>query len=305
MRIASIRSSASATGFSSPAVSRLARYLSGMRSERTSGIRSSSTSISPFSAADWIGLSGGMYQTMGSVRYSGCSGKATFQSIAIFQTGDSLAASIHVVRHAVPARLDRRSPDRWGRGTGRAGPRTGPARSARSPPPRSGRRRTAARRDSGSARRRSRSRPSAAPPRCAGSRRCTSPICRTASCSRSSCTGSRTRTSASRGTSPDRSGRCRPPRACRSRPTGRPRRRTGSGSARTAAAGRTGRSARTARRSPSRPSRSSCRALRFANSPPRISSQFGPHSILRIRSPVICEIARAVGAASDSGALCR
>ena len=95
-RIASIRSSASATGASSPAVSRLARYWSGMRSERTSGIRSSSRSISPFSAADWIGLSGGMYQTMGRVRYSGCSGKATFQSTAIFQTGESLAASIQL-----------------------------------------------------------------------------------------------------------------------------------------------------------------------------------------------------------------
>ena len=31
----------------------------------------------------WIGDSGGMYHTMGRVRYSGCSGKATFHSIAI------------------------------------------------------------------------------------------------------------------------------------------------------------------------------------------------------------------------------
>ena len=246
-----------------------------------------------------------MYQTMGRVRYSGCSGKATFQSIAIFQTGESLAASSHDVRHAVPTRLDRRSPDRSDRGTGRAGPRTDPARSGRSPLPRSGRRRTAARRDSGSARRRSRSRPSAAPPRCADSRRCTSPIFRTASCSRSSCTGSRTRTSASRGTSPDRSGRCRPPRACRSRPTGRPPRRTGSGSARTAAAGRTGRSARTARRSPSGHCRSSCRDCAWRTRRPGSPPSSAPIRSWRIRSPVICEIARAVGAASDSGALCR
>jgi hypothetical protein len=30
-----------------------------------------------------MGDSGGTYQTMGSVRYSGCSGSATFQSTAI------------------------------------------------------------------------------------------------------------------------------------------------------------------------------------------------------------------------------
>ena len=53
-----------------------------MRSEATSGI-SPSISRAPAAAADWIGESGGTYQTMGRVRYSGCSGKATFQSIAI------------------------------------------------------------------------------------------------------------------------------------------------------------------------------------------------------------------------------
>jgi hypothetical protein len=53
-----------------------------MRSERTSGI-SPSTPILPGLRADWIGDSGGTYQTIGSVRYSGCSGKATFHSIAI------------------------------------------------------------------------------------------------------------------------------------------------------------------------------------------------------------------------------
>src|SRR3546814_3648962 len=58
-----------------------------MRSERTSGI-SPSTPILPASAADWIGDSGGTYQTIGRVRYSGCSGKATFQSIAIFQRSE-------------------------------------------------------------------------------------------------------------------------------------------------------------------------------------------------------------------------
>jgi hypothetical protein len=34
-----------------------------------------------------------MYQTIGSVRYSGCSGSATRQSTAIRYTGDSFAAS--------------------------------------------------------------------------------------------------------------------------------------------------------------------------------------------------------------------
>ena len=90
--MASIRSSASATGSSLPAVSRLARYLSGMRRERTSGI-SPSWPILPAAAADWIGESGGTYQTIGSVRYSGCSGNATFHSIAIFHTGERRAAS--------------------------------------------------------------------------------------------------------------------------------------------------------------------------------------------------------------------
>ncbi len=64
-----------------------------MRKERTSGIWSL-IAIWPACAAFWIGDSGGMYQTIGSVRYSGCSGKATFQSIAIFQIGLTLAASI-------------------------------------------------------------------------------------------------------------------------------------------------------------------------------------------------------------------
>ncbi|MOA29836.1 hypothetical protein D3C78_1508760 [compost metagenome] len=39
--------------------------------------------IWPDSAADWIGDSGGMYQTIGNVRYSGCSGKATRHCTAI------------------------------------------------------------------------------------------------------------------------------------------------------------------------------------------------------------------------------
>ena len=64
-----------------------------MRRLRTSGI-SPSLPIAPASAAFWMGDSGGMYHTIGSVRYSGCSGKATFHSIAIFQIGLSCAALI-------------------------------------------------------------------------------------------------------------------------------------------------------------------------------------------------------------------
>jgi hypothetical protein len=81
-RMAIMRSSARATGSSSPAVSRLARYFSGMRRLRTSG-SSPFMPISPACARDCTGDSGGMYQTIGSVRYSGCSGSATRQSTAI------------------------------------------------------------------------------------------------------------------------------------------------------------------------------------------------------------------------------
>ncbi|MCY1559384.1 hypothetical protein D9M68_964180 [compost metagenome] len=41
------------------------------------------TPIWPALTAEEMGESGGTYQTIGSVRYSGCSGSATFQSIAI------------------------------------------------------------------------------------------------------------------------------------------------------------------------------------------------------------------------------
>ncbi len=44
---------------------------------------------------------------------------------------------------------------------------------------------------------------------------------------------------------------------------------------------------------------------RFANSPPRISSQFGPQTIFSICMPVIRLRGRAVGAAFISGADCR
>ena len=84
--------SASVTGFSSPAVKRLARYFIGILNDLTSGI-SPSSPILPADAAEVIGDSGGTYHTIGNVRYSGCRGKATFHSIAIFQIGEVLAAS--------------------------------------------------------------------------------------------------------------------------------------------------------------------------------------------------------------------
>ncbi len=81
-RIAIMRCSARTTGSSSPAVSRLARYFTGMRRLRTSG-SSPFMPIWPACARDCTGDSGGTYQTIGSVRYSGCSGKAICQSMAI------------------------------------------------------------------------------------------------------------------------------------------------------------------------------------------------------------------------------
>ena len=45
------------------------------------------------STSDITGESGGTYQTIGSVRYSGCSGSAIRQSIASLQTGERCAAS--------------------------------------------------------------------------------------------------------------------------------------------------------------------------------------------------------------------
>ena len=63
----------------SPAVNSSARYSTGIRSASMAPNRL------PWSSASWpwsrsrstIGDSGGMYQTIGMVRYSGCSGSAT------------------------------------------------------------------------------------------------------------------------------------------------------------------------------------------------------------------------------------
>ena len=45
--------------------------------------------------------------------------------------------------------------------------------------------------------------------------------------------------------------------------------------------------------------------LRELNSPPRSSSQFGPHWILSIFLPVSTEMGRAVGGVCSKGAFCR
>ena len=80
--MASMRSSAVTMGGWSPAVSKLARYCTGMRRLCVSGSMPFTPSL-PDSAAAWIGDSGGTYHTIGKVRYSGCSGNATFHSTAI------------------------------------------------------------------------------------------------------------------------------------------------------------------------------------------------------------------------------
>lgn len=58
--------------------------MTGRRIAEAFGITPSASVGSAFwSICDCTGESGGTYQIIGSVRYSGCSGKATFQSTAI------------------------------------------------------------------------------------------------------------------------------------------------------------------------------------------------------------------------------
>ena len=54
----------------------------------------SSPSWPVFARTSTTGDSGGMYQTIGIVRYSGCSGSATSNSMISSQIGELLAASI-------------------------------------------------------------------------------------------------------------------------------------------------------------------------------------------------------------------
>ena len=140
----------------------------------------SSMPILPASAADWIGDERRHvpdHRQRAVLRDA--AGRRPSSPSPSSRPASVLAASSQASGTPSRTRLGDRPRDRSGRGRCRAAPRTGPARSGRSPPPRSGRRRRAARRDSGCARRRSRSRRSAARPRCADSRRCTSRICPT------------------------------------------------------------------------------------------------------------------------------
>ena len=79
-----------------PAVNRLARYSDG-DAQRVDGGEDLAVRLAAGSVA-WAtsatGDSGGMYQTIGRVRYSGCSGSATRCRTASSYTGERCAASI-------------------------------------------------------------------------------------------------------------------------------------------------------------------------------------------------------------------
>ncbi len=78
-RMAARRRSTRSTGAVSPAVNSPARYSSGMRifEIAANSVRPSSPSFPEAATTSTTGDSGGMYQTIGSVRYSGCRGSAT------------------------------------------------------------------------------------------------------------------------------------------------------------------------------------------------------------------------------------
>ncbi|MNW63710.1 hypothetical protein D3C74_419380 [compost metagenome] len=84
------------TGTVSPAVKSPARYSSGMRSLEIAAnrVRGSSPSLPDEPTTSTTGDSGGMYQTMGMVRYSGCSGSATRYFWMRAQIGEAWAAAI-------------------------------------------------------------------------------------------------------------------------------------------------------------------------------------------------------------------
>ena len=83
-RIAANVRSERSTGAVSPAVNSSARYSTGIRSASMAPNRLPASSASwPVSrSASTTGESGGMYQTIGIVRYSGCSGSATRNRLA-------------------------------------------------------------------------------------------------------------------------------------------------------------------------------------------------------------------------------
>src|SRR5699024_2557055 len=84
------------TGSTSPAVNIFARYSSGVLISSIAGkIKSGFLIESLPSNKFMIGLSGGQYQTIGNVLYSGCNGNANLYSIASLYTGEFCAALIH------------------------------------------------------------------------------------------------------------------------------------------------------------------------------------------------------------------
>ena len=93
---ASVRSTRS-TGAVSPAVNNPARYSIGMRRAEIAPNRLSTFSPSCASRliASTTGESGGTYQTIGMVRYSGCSGNATRYCLISAYTGERRADSNH------------------------------------------------------------------------------------------------------------------------------------------------------------------------------------------------------------------
>ena len=79
----------------SPADIKFARYCAGIRSVSIAAKRllTFSASFPVFFRASTTGDKGGMYQTIGIVRYSGWSGRATLYSFANLYTGEFFAAS--------------------------------------------------------------------------------------------------------------------------------------------------------------------------------------------------------------------
>ena len=119
------------TGSGSPAVSRFARYSIGIRSSSIAGKTSSGSASEPGPSTRLItGESGGTYQTIGSVRYSGWSGQR--DAVLDSERVDRRAAGRvePVLGDPVAARLLPHVGVVAGRGRARAAPAAGPSRQA-------------------------------------------------------------------------------------------------------------------------------------------------------------------------------
>ena len=84
-RIAASRASERRTGSGSPAAMKLARYSTGIRISSTVGEQALGVELAAVAGSTMLstGESGGTYQTIGIVRYSGCSGSAIRQRLHI------------------------------------------------------------------------------------------------------------------------------------------------------------------------------------------------------------------------------